>query len=385
MRTVDVIVCGAGLAGCVTAGLLADQGYKVLLADRGEGSSNLLPESWFPSITPGLKQLGLENEISSALNPHATAAFCSADGTFVVEMRSKGLQSVDRNRLGQIFLKKALEKGAEPFLKTQIVGCEIQTAGAVVSLKKEEQVERIRSSYVVDATGKSAFLSHLLKLSVKENKLDPRVAYFSHFESIGAMPDSMKIVAISGGYLFCIPVGKNRISVGCVIAEHEIDRKAEPEQIFFSKLASSGYITEILQGAKKVLPVIEAKNFSRVCLEPAGDSYLLVGDAAIFFDPFFCSGIDFAIFSAEQAALSIQRNDSEKYKEALVAWFQHSEGNVYEKMQHSAWQDVMRLFADPHLPWAISSSLVQSFSNIVGGTLKQKVAEARKAYEMACC
>ncbi|MCI0382489.1 MAG: NAD(P)/FAD-dependent oxidoreductase [Chlamydiae bacterium] len=394
MREVDVIVIGAGISGCIAATLLARKGYRVVIISRDAGTTHHLPESWIYNPAGSISSLGIEEKILSALRQQSHCTFCSSDSQHSVEVivkdKAKKIEKgsvvwVERNQLDRMLLNSALDQGVIFQPLSRIINCHVSATEVALSSEAQNERFELKASYIVDASGKTAFLSHHLQLPVEERKLDSRVAYFSHFESQSAMVENMKIVHIDGGYLFCIPISDRRLSIGCVIAENLIQAKASPDEIFASTISSSSYVSCLVAQSTKVLPIIPAKNHQRICLEPSGPRYRLIGDAAAFLDPFFCPGIDFAFFSAEQAVETIEKNTAQNYKTAVREWLENSRFGVYEKIQRSDWKGIVRLFADPHLPFVVPLMFTQAFcqSKEKNLSFKNGIQLAREAYEMA--
>ncbi len=386
MREIDVIVLGAGISGCVAGALLAKRGYRTLILSRDGGTAHHLPESWIYRSLPSIVELGLEEKILPALKKESQAVFCSADHQksieFLVrdteEIREGDVVWVDRNRFDRILLDAALEQGAIFHPLSRVTDCQISEDAVTLQVEDRE----FRAFCLFDATGKSSFLSNHLKLSVVERKLDARAAYFSHFELDDGIPSAMRIVAIQGGYLFCIPVSEHRLSIGCVIGEQWIQSASSPDEIFAAATASSSYVSDLIGKSKRVLPVIPAKNYQRICLKPAGSRYRLIGDAAAFLDPFFCPGIEFAFFSAQEAVDTLEPDAPQAYEEAVAKWLEGSTSSIYEKIEKSEWNGILRLFADPHLPWVVPLMLTQSFCR-KSPIFEEGIQSARRAYEVA--
>lgn len=395
MQNVDVFVLGAGISGCVAATLLAKKGYKVVMASRDSGTKYHLPESWVYTPSAILHDLGIEQELLACCKKEASCSFCSADGRLNIDFNVKDLEQnitygdvvrVDRDRFDQALLKNTIANGVQFLPLARILECVVSHQKAHVVLESAGASYNFDASYFIDASGKSAYLSQVLNLACEEKKLDHRIACFSHFEFESQTPDGFKIIAVDGGYLFCIPLANQRVSIGCVL-EEAASKNLTPDDFFAYALSLSPYVTELIGTSKRVLPVIQAKNHQRRCLESAGPSYRIVGDAACFLDPFFCPGIDFAVFSAGLAVESIENNDPEFYKEMLFEWLEQAQKNVYAKIENSHWRGIMRTFADPHLPYCVPLALTQSFTQIThpNRSLVDGIQVSRGAYEMAPC
>ena len=396
MRKVDVVVLGSGISGSVAAMLLAQKGYRVAMISRDGGTKNHLPESWFYHPFNKVHDLGLEDKILPALTKQTSCCFRSADGSISIEIaiadaqktiRNGDLVQVDRNVFDRVLLNAALEAGVEFFPMSLIKSVQLSSLVETICVFQKGESQQFLSSFIIDATGKSAFLSNHLNLPVSEEKLDARLAYFTHFELLEHKIEKITIISVEGGYLFCVPISHQRISVGCVLAEQAIDKSVVAEEVFAHAVSLSSYVTDLITGAKRVLPIIPAKNHRKICLDPAGLRYRLVGDAAAFLDPFFCPGIDFAFFSAEQAVLTIENEAPLNYRMAIMKWLEESKGAIYQKIEKSSWESIMRLFADPHLPFSIPLMWTQAFTRAVGQqvSLNAGMQAARRSYEISLC
>jgi flavin-dependent dehydrogenase len=111
-----------------------------------------------------------------------------------------------------------------------------------------------------------------------------------------------------------IPLSNDVVSIGVVgDAEHVLQGRGTPEQIFAEEVADCPSIAERLAGSERIagLDVVREYSYSTEC--PAGDGWVFVGDAWGFIDPLYSSGVYFALKSGELAADAIveglQKND----------------------------------------------------------------------------
>jgi flavin-dependent dehydrogenase len=394
MREVDVIVLGAGISGSTAAALLRKKGYSVALVTRDCGTRYHLPESWVYKPSSCFSDLNIEGKIISSLRKQSFCTFSSSDNHYSTKFSIKSRKPikqgevawVDRDHLDQILFNCALDLGTIVYPLSRILNCVLSLNEATISIETDNEQTEIKAKHIIDATGKTAFLTHHLNLKREEKKLDSRIAYFSHFKVPFKKYKEMHIVYIKGGYLFCIPLADQRLSIGCVLSEDSQNSISSPEEVLISSINST-YLGKLIAQSKKILPTLVAKNSQSICLEPAGLRYRLVGDAAAFLDPFFSPGIDFAFFSAEKAAKSIELLDPFSYEASLREWINNSQLSVYEKIDKSTWKEILRLFADPHLPFIVPLLLTQAFCQINGvkPSLNNGILLARRAYEMEIC
>lgn len=372
MRKVDVIVLGSGISGCYTAALLASKGLSVCILSTKLKTETHLPESWIINSTSQLHELGLFDALLGCCRAESNSKFLSSDGKYALDFRVRkhckeldvgDIVRVNRNTFDQVFLSKASSLSVEIEEVEAIDTCDITDSEVCVSYKASQQ-KKIYGQYLIDASGKTSFLSQHLSLPVEEKLLDSRYTCFSHFELEGVEMNDSSIIFLDGGYMFLIPITPNRISVGCVIEEsHEISLH-EHEKNLTSSIEQTPYVKQLLINSRRVLPVIPIKNIQKKCLLPSGKRYRILGEAAIFMDPFFSPGIDFAIHSAENAAASIEIDNFKSYEAFVSGWLTDNNSNVYKNIKKSHWNSIIKMFADPHLPYVTPIALTQAFLNI---------------------
>ena len=96
------------------------------------------------------------------------------------------------------------------------------------------------------------------------------------------------------------------MSVGLVVALGEKPAGEATEQFFERRLAELPGAARALSGAERVGPVRGIGPMARKVGRVSGPSYLLVGDAAGFLDPFTGEGVHRALRGAELAAEAVE-------------------------------------------------------------------------------
>jgi 2-polyprenyl-6-methoxyphenol hydroxylase-like FAD-dependent oxidoreductase len=182
-------------------------------------------------------------------------------------------------------------------------------AGVVARLAHGGGGREIRARFLVDATGRSAFLASRYGRRRPVPGLG-KVAIFAHFKGArrwtGRAEGNIRIYIFEDGWFWWIPFAGDLTSVGCVLHARTVQgREGSPPELFDSMIRRCRRVQEGLRTAERMTPVHTAANFSYV-VEPAiGDRFLCVGDAAAFVDPIFSTGVFVAMQSAELAAAAI--------------------------------------------------------------------------------
>ncbi|MDR1188499.1 MAG: FAD-dependent oxidoreductase [Bifidobacteriaceae bacterium] len=166
--SVDVIVVGAGVAGCVTAYLLAERGHEVVLIERGEvpGAKNL---SGGVLYCHGLGQVFPDFLAEAPVERRVIRnqlCFLNADSSVAVDYRDERLAvpgnavTVLRARLDTWLADRCEEAGAMLMAGVRVDGLVTETVGAgsrVVGVRSGEDV--LRARVVVAADGVNSFLA----------------------------------------------------------------------------------------------------------------------------------------------------------------------------------------------------------------------------------
>jgi flavin-dependent dehydrogenase len=164
----------------------------------------------------------------------------------------------------------------------------------------------IASRVVIDASGQRALISRQLKLRTTDPNLR-QASIFTHFE--GALRDEgidegatlILQTRDKKSWFWFIPLPDDRASVGVVgQIEHLIlGRQGDPQKIFDEELALCPGLTPRLKTARQLFPVKVLNEFSYMTRQPAGDGWVLAGDAFGFLDPMYSTGVLLALKSGE--------------------------------------------------------------------------------------
>jgi flavin-dependent dehydrogenase len=277
----DVLVVGAGPAGCAAAIHAATRGLRVALIEKAPFPRDLPGEALHPDVSRLFAELGIAEAISKAgfISNPGWIRERSGDRTFVPFMGQSGLQfgiQAWRSELDSILVAHARTagvtvvqpaNGAQVFLKGDCV------AGVELDGK------RWHSRHVVDASGASRWLARSLQLSVKD--FSPRlVARYAYFDGeLEIIPEFREHAC---GWTWLARVRKDRCQ--CVQLGLSVD--AVPPPPFDCPDVR-------FRGADVTW---------RLVPECAGAGYYLCGDAAAVLDPAASSGVGRALASGLMAS-----------------------------------------------------------------------------------
>jgi flavin-dependent dehydrogenase len=285
----DVVVVGAGPAGCATALWAAERGLSVRLLHRPEQRSYIPGETLPPAVEPLLRQLRAENAVLDQAIPRHEGHWVEwtgprrfhpfghdADGTW------RGFH-VCRRTFEQALRQAAIDAGVhidEVTGVSPLVGDD----GAVVGVVHSEGT--VRARVVVDAAGGAHWLARALGLEVQT--CSPRLVARYGLVT-GAGPDEVALLSVDDdGWAWTAPVGHGTVA--------------------WVRLPMGGASAAGMDAPQRLAdfePVVSARGSDvtwRSVTAVAGAGYVLVGDAAFVLDPVSSHGVLHAIMSGMMAA-----------------------------------------------------------------------------------
>src|SRR5262249_31787762 len=142
------------------------------------------------------------------------------------------------------------------------------------------------------------------------------VAVFSHYVgverfegkhegdiTIGLLPEN--------AWSWVIPFQGDRTSVGVVCNASVFKGGVDLSDYMNRTLGASSHLRQRLARAERVQEMQVISNYSHSCQTFAGERWMLIGDAAVFLDPIFSSGVHVSVTSARLASAALQKALSE--------------------------------------------------------------------------
>lgn len=315
----DCIVLGGGPAGSTAAALVAEAGFKTLLCERDKFPRFHVGESLMPETYWTLERLGVLDEMKVSPFPRKySVQFVSHTGK---ESAPFYFQKADnrecavtwqvlRSEFDELLFRNAGKKGADCRDRTRAldvifegdkaVGVRIQSAGG--------EVEEVNAKVVIDATGQQSLLAHRLRL--REDNAELRKAsiwtYYEGAQRDSGIDEGATIILHTSDkrcWFWYIPLQNDLVSVGLVSdVDYLLKDKRSPADVFAAELENCPAVKQRIEGAQQTSDFRVVRDFSYVSSQPAGQGWVLVGDAFGFLDPIYSSGVFLALKSGEMAA-----------------------------------------------------------------------------------
>ena len=313
----DVAVIGGGPSGSTAAALLAGRGYKVIALEKEHHPRFHIGESLLPMNLPLFERLGVLNKVR-AMGVFKAGADFEADNergynTFAFA-RALGdspphAYQVWRQDFDQMLYRHARECGADAREGHEVRALEQNgPRESRLDVRTDDgRGYRIQARYVVDASGRDAFLSARKKLR-RRNDQHQSAAIFGHFRGAGRRSGedagNISIYAFEHGWMWMIPLPGDVMSVGAVCRPGYLkQRKGRTLEFLLDTLKRSAALWRRIEHAELIGNEVRVTgNYSYDSARMGGPGWVLVGDAFAFLDPVFSSGVYLAMTGAEQAA-----------------------------------------------------------------------------------
>lgn len=329
----DLIIVGAGPAGCAAALYAARYNLKTLLLEKELfPRDKICGDALSGKSIAILRDLGLLEKVAALPGASInTITFSSPDHTsFSINLNHSNLKNatkgfVVRRKIFDAFLYQEVRRTRvdcrEGFTVTDLVMEDGHVQGVRGIQNGSDEIVEIRSRLVLGADGYKSIVAQKTGLY----RHDPEhwvVALRGYYRNVTGLTDQIElhfIEEVIPGYFWIFPVENGCANVGIgmlysAIKKHKADLKQMLQQCITSPWFINRFAeTELLE--KPVgwnLPVgsLHRRNY--------GNGFLLLGDAAGLIDPFTGEGIGNALYSGkyavEMARIALSKGDfSEKF------------------------------------------------------------------------
>ncbi|KAH8930314.1 FAD/NAD(P)-binding domain-containing protein [Atractiella rhizophila] len=335
-KQTHILVVGGGPPGSYSAGVLAREGFDVVLLESTKHPRYHIGESLLPSVRPHLRFFGVEEKVRDHGFTQKVRGISDRESRLTCHCSPEPLPtSVERAQFDEILLHQAQALGAKVFEDVKVTELTFdkenpaKPVSATYTKKGNTTAQTITFDYLVDASGRFGLMS--TKYLKNRRFLDSlknyaNLAYFEGQDAYAPGTDRenapyFQSLADGTGWVWFIPL-QGKVSVGLVqneVAFKKIRKKfASTEEYYTAGLKGAPQVMELLGTATRIAsePLRSASDFSYDSDQKAGPNYRVVGDAACFIDPLFSSGVHMALTgglsAATTIAASIRKNCTEE-------------------------------------------------------------------------
>jgi geranylgeranyl reductase family protein len=354
LKSFDVIVVGAGTAGCMTSKTAASSGFTVCLIDRKQKKDIGKKVCGDAIGKHHFEALGLENPKGEELRQKVKGGrIYSPDMETIFCIKGKGLKGyiVDRHLFGQRLLGLALDAGVELLEPVQTLEPIIRggfVVGVVARDIKTGNKLQIKGHVVVDASGFSAILRKKLppenKVEREIEKKDIMVCYREirelkkPFDNPEFFDIYLNMKVAPGGYFWIFPAGGMKVNVG--LGVNMCDKFPNPKNQLYQHVLSKSLFNDskLLEGGAWYVPTRRPLD----CM--VGNGVIVVGDVACQVNPIHGGGIGPSMRGGKLAGKTIIEA-MEKEDVSQKALWSYNRIYLAEYGAKQAGLDVFRSFA----------------------------------------
>ncbi len=307
----DVVVAGAGPAGCTVAALLAGHGYRVLLLERGQiPHPRLCTHAIMPAGLPVLAELGVLDQVEAAGAQRWWGVSLLFNGVPIHAPLPAGWPrfpyglSLRRQYLDPILLGAVNRQPAAEVRVGWSIDALIGGGGVVMGVRARQpdgDVRRIGARLVVAADGRHSRLA-------RAARLPERVFPNRHIALIGYLAGvpreerpCLEAFHDHGRSASMLPADHGLRVVGVVAPPERWPRDQWPRRML-DELGRYPGMAERLRDARFVSDPVAVRGLRNVVRRPARCGFVAVGDAALHSDPAFGQGISWALRSGSRLA-----------------------------------------------------------------------------------
>ncbi|MFL5764238.1 MAG: NAD(P)/FAD-dependent oxidoreductase [Bacteroidia bacterium] len=326
----DVLVIGAGPAGCIAASIVHKNGLKVRVVEKVKFPRFVIGESLLPRVMDHLDEAGLLEDVKKAgFQEKFGAKFLMGDKVCdfnFADQFSKGWTwtwQVQRAQFDKILADGVAKKGIPVEFETGVTAIQFNPDESSITTVEDANGNKrqIEARYIIDCSGYGRVIPNLLGLN-KQSSFDPRKTHFTHFKDPNRPPgvEGNRITVLvhrQDVWVWIIPFSTGITSVGYV-GDPEFFKQfpEDPVERMKALAADSPFLKERFSDQEMVLPPRTIEGYAVTSTKFFGDGFVTAGNATEFLDPVFSSGVTFAMESGNTAARLV----SKKLKGGTVDW-----------------------------------------------------------------
>ena len=343
IKRCSVAIVGSGFAGSLLARVLAIQGHRVILIERGTHPRFAIGESTTPLANLALERLARRYGMADCYD-------LAAHGRWLARYPNlmRGLKrgfTFYRHHRGQPFADRGLDSerllvAASPsdaiadshWLRADVDHHFVREAIAAGVDYRDHvedtsaELDAQHADFVIDASGPGGFLAMQLSIPSGLARTQTRSALvFSHFKDVrpmvevapglpeGPYPDDWAAMhhVIDGGWMYSLRFDNDVVSAGFVLSPRGLAavtkaRAPDAARLWRDLLGRYPTIGTAFADAKAVMPLRFRSRIQHRLTRAAGPRWALMPHAYAFVDPLFSTGIAWSLRAIERLALCFE-------------------------------------------------------------------------------
>ena len=312
MNSYDVIVVGAGPAGCASALFLHEKGLRVLVLDRASfPRDKVCGEFISPAADDILDELGVLEAIQQAdpirlrgvaISSYGRPELCIDYPPCPGSTKPMTSLSLSRFQLDHLLVRRLEERGVD-IRERQAVDDFLFEDNRVVGVEGRDELKRrfkYSASIVVDASGRNGLSLRRLGL-IKRQRGTGKVALAAHWETREFPRDYCYMHISPPGYTGMAPVANDSVNVVLVVDDRLVKGK-ELDALYHTIVLGNERRRFLLSSARLQERVRSVGSLAYDVRPVPCGGLVLAGDTTGFIDPFTGEGIYLSLRSAQLAA-----------------------------------------------------------------------------------
>ncbi len=348
--TTDVAIIGGGPAGATLGTLLKKYHPRlsVTIFERERFPRDHVGESQLPVIGQILDEMGCWDKVEAAGFPikvGATYRWGRTDDFWDFQFIENGALRAERRPAKFVGQRKRTAFQVDRAIYDKILldhaakmGCDVRQECAVRSVQKvDDRIDSltlddgsdVKARWYIDASGHAGILRRSLGVQIDCPTSLQNIAIWDYWQnaewmdSVGVGGTRIVIISVGYGWLWFIPLGPTRTSLGLVVpAAYYKESGKKPEQLYAEAVAEAPKIRDLVANATRENKLTTTKDWSFLAERIAGENWFLIGESAGFADPILSAGMSLAHVGARDVAYCIIAAERGDYdREWLAKWY----------------------------------------------------------------
>jgi len=253
--------------------------------------------------------------------------------------RTRVALQVDRMIYDKILLDHAADVGCD--VREQADVKFVRSKGDRITGLELADGTKVHARYYVDCSGGVGFIRRALGVPTDVVNDLKNIAIWDYWENaewaieIGVGGTRIQVMSLGYGWIWFIPIGPTRTSVGLVIpAQTYKDKGLCADETYMRALEEDPRISALIKNGQREGKVRTTKDWSFVASRTVGANWFLCGESAGFADPILSAGVTLAQVGARDCAYTILELERDEHD---ASWLR----SIYDEAQRlRIWQHI---------------------------------------------